>query len=84
MAVGLNRRKIINGFHAEIAKGRVQMDEEVTGKLNTYIQHIKGKIDANFNDFDSLLEKEEEQIKRLNEKHESIEQRLEAIEKEIK
>jgi len=83
VAVGLNRRKIINGFHAEIAKGRIQMDEEVTGKLNTYIQHIKDKIDANFNDFDSLLEKEEEQIKKLNEKQQSINDRLETIEKEI-
>ena len=83
VAIGLNRRKIVNGFHAEIAKGRVQMDEEVTGKLNTYIQHIKDKIDANFNDFDSLLEKEDEQIKKLNEKQHSINDRLASIEKEI-
>ena len=83
VAVGLNRRKIINGFHSEIAKGRVQMDEEITEKLNTYIHHIKGKIDANFNDFDSLLEKEEEQILKLNEKQKSINDRLVAIEKEL-
>jgi GTPase SAR1 family protein len=83
VAIGLNRRKIINGFHTEISKGRVQMDEEVTGKLNTYIQHIKDKIDANFNDFDSLLEKEEEQIKKLNDKQQSINDRLDAIKKEI-
>ncbi len=83
VAVGLNRRKIINGFHSEIAKGRVQMDEEVTEKLNTYIDHIKGKIDANFNDFDALLEKEAEQIKILTEKQASISERLSTIEKEI-
>jgi hypothetical protein len=84
VAVGLNRRKIINGFNAEITKGRAQMDEEVTGKLNAYIQHIKEKIDANFNDFDALLEKEAEQIKLLSSKQHSINDRLDAIEKEIK
>ena len=83
VAVGLNRRKIIKGFQAEISKGRVKMDEEVTEKLNTYIQHIKGKIDANFNDFDALLEKEAAQIQNLNEKQQSIIERLAAIEKEI-
>jgi GTPase SAR1 family protein len=83
VAVGLNRRKILKGFQTEIEKGRTQMEEEVTGKLNSYIQHIKEKIDANFNDFDALLEKEEGQIKVLNEKQHSINDRLEAIEKEI-
>lgn len=84
VAVGLNRRKILNGFSTEIIKGRNQMDQEVSGKLNTYIQHIKGKIDANFNDFDALLEKEAEQIKLLIAKQQSIDDRLDAIEKEIK
>ena len=83
VAVGLNRRKIIKGFQSEIANGRVRMDEEVSGKLNTYIQHIKDKIDANFNDFDALLEKEGEQIKILDEKQKSINDRLEIIENEL-
>ncbi len=83
VAVGLNRRKIINGFNAEISKGRTKMDEEVTGKLNTYIQHIKGKIDANFNDFDALLEKEAQQIEVLNSKQQSITDRLETLDEEL-
>lgn len=83
VAAGLNRRKIIHGYNTEIAKGRDQIEAEVSEKLNTYIQHIKGKIDANFNDFDALLEKEAEQIKSLNARQLSIMERLDAIEKEI-
>ena len=80
VSIGIKRRRIVNSFHAEIAKGRVQMEEEVSDKLHTYIQHIKQRIDANFNNFDDLLERESKQLQALKAQHQSIYQRLETIE----
>lgn len=83
VSIGIKRRRIVNGFHAEIAKGRVQMEEEVSQKLSHYIGHIKQKIDANFDDFDQLLQKEAQQIEDLSKQQISIAQRLDKIEEEI-
>lgn len=79
VSVGLKRRKVINGFSAEIAKGRLRIEEEVTEKLNTYIKHIKNRIDANFSSFDDMLGHEEKQIASLEEKHLSLEGSLDEM-----
>ena len=83
VSIGLKRRKVLQGFHNEISRGRLQMENEVTEKLNAYIHHIKNKIDANFNTFDQLLEKEKIQIKNLYDSHLSIVDRLAKLEKEL-
>lgn len=83
VSVGLQRRKILNGFQAEIAKGRLKLEEEVTGKLKTYIRHIKNRIDANFSNFDELLNNESGMINQLEEKHLYLEKELNTIENEI-
>lgn len=80
----VKRRKILNGFHAEIAKGRMQMEEEVTQKLNDYIKHIKQKIDANFDDFDFHLKNEKGEIELLEKRQQFIENRLLAVYEEMK
>lgn len=79
ISIGIRRKKVINGFEAEIAKGRIQMEDEVNGKLSTYIRHIKEKIDANFDGFDALLQKEVSQIKQLDSSHLSIKKRLNGL-----
>ncbi len=79
VSVGLKRRKVINGFSAEIAKGRLKIEEEVTGKLNAYIKHIKNRIDANFGSFDEMLTNEEKQITSLEEKHKKLEGQLDEM-----
>lgn len=70
------RRKIIQGFDKEIANGREKMSAEVDHKLKTYIKNLKERIDANFEKFDLLLEKEEKQIEDLLTEHQAIENRL--------
>ncbi len=80
VSVGRQRRKIVDGFHAEIAKGRLQLEEEVSSKLKNYVNNIKEKIDGNFQEFDDLLEMEEKQIRELGQKHQSIITRLGEIE----
>ncbi len=76
VSIGLKRRKVLKGFSEEIKRGKTQIEAEVREKLNYYIAHIKSKIDANFNNFDNLLEKEKDQIKTLDENHLSIKNRL--------
>lgn len=84
VSMGKKKRQIIGSFKEAIAGGRLRLDREVNEKLKTYISNIKGKIDANFHEFDKLIEMEEMQIKLLEQKHQSVEKRLEKLEKMIK
>ncbi len=81
-SIVLQKKKILDGYHGEIVKGRIRMEGEVSDKLKSYIQNIKKKIDANFNKFDQLIEDEEKQITHLNQRYEYIGNRLSEIEKE--
>ena len=83
VSVGLKRRKVINGFSAEIAKGRLRIEEEVSQKLDAYITHIKNRIDANFGSFDDLLRHEEQQITDLEQKQLNLKDSLRQLETEI-
>ena len=73
------RRTLIQSFNTEIEKGRTQLDEEISFKLKLYIQTLKSRIDKNFNAFDQMLEKENEQLIALQGEHLSINERLNAI-----
>ncbi|MCB0548148.1 MAG: dynamin family protein [Phaeodactylibacter sp.] len=75
----VKRRKILEGFSTEVAKGRTRMEEEVSTNLKAYITNLKGRIESNFVKFDLLLEKEQDQITRLEEMHRSITERLNEI-----
>ena len=79
VSVGLKRRKVINGFQVEIAKGRLRIEEEVSGKLSAYVRHIKNRIDANFTSFDNMLDQEEKQISVLEQEHQSLQRELEEL-----
>ncbi len=72
----MKRKKILEGFKTEVGKGRIRLEEEVTTNLKAYISNLKIRIEGNFEKFDLLLEKEKEQIARLEQMHESISQRL--------
>lgn len=79
----IKRRKIVDGFTSEIAKGRGKLEENVSTNLKTYILHLKEKIDANFKNFDLMLEKEKVQIAKLEGEQEAITDRLEGVKQEI-
>ncbi len=83
VSIGLKRRKIINGFHAEIAKGRMQLEEEVSEKLKSYIGTIKIRIDKNFNRFDEMIKGEKVQIKKLEERYISIDTRIKTLKEKV-
>ncbi len=79
VSIGAQRKKVINGYSVEIAKGRLQLEDEVNEKLKVYINHIKQKIDHNFGNFDEMLNQEEKQITTLVNQQEAIKSRLVAI-----
>lgn len=83
VSVSFQRRKIIDGFNTEIAKGRLNLQEEVSQKIKAYVATIKDKIDTNFHKFDNLLVNEEIQIQHLQDQYNSIETRLENLSKEL-
>jgi len=78
------RKQVINGFNAELAKGRVKLEEDVSHILKTYIKRLKEKIDGNFDRFDEMLEKEEEQINVLKERGDEIYGRFTSLVEELK
>jgi GTPase SAR1 family protein len=83
VTVGIQRKKVVNGYRAEIEKGRQQLEGEVTTKLNAYIRNIKEKIDANFAEFDQLLKEEESQISRIDLQQKGIRERLNGLERAL-
>lgn len=79
----VKRRKIIDGFQREIAKGRTRLADEVEEKLKIYIHNLKERIDGNFNKFDHLLEREKVQIAELIAQQGDIHQRLDQLQNEL-
>ncbi len=83
LTAGTQRKKIVNGYFEEIAKGRARMEEELQNKLKMYVHTIKTRIGDNFLELDSLLENENVQIGKLENQYVSIRERLEKIDSEI-
>jgi len=79
VTLGLNRSKVIHKFEEEIIKGRLKMNDDVSEKLSDYTQRIRHKIEANFFEFDQLLEKEGQTIERVNKIQNEIEIELKAM-----
>jgi len=79
VTLGLNRSKVINKFEEEIVKGRGKMKDEVTEKLSDYTSRIKHKIEANFFEFDQMLDKEGLTIQRVNKVQGEIRTELDAM-----
>jgi len=83
VTAGLQRRKIINGYEEEIAKGRARMQEELDTKLRGYVHVIRGRIESNFSELDALLANEETQIAKFNEQYSVLVSRLEGIDNSL-
>ncbi|MEN9415770.1 MAG: hypothetical protein RLZ62_2074, partial [Bacteroidota bacterium] len=80
---GIQRRKLVNGYKAEIARGRTSMQEALETKLRSYVKVIKGRIAENFTELDAMLANEETQIARYNEHYDLLDSRLKELEKEL-
>lgn len=83
ITISLKRRKVIEDYKKEIANGRTRLKNEITQRLGTYIKNIKGRIDANFRDFDTLLEIEEKKVKSFTERFKELKGRLVGVKKAL-
>lgn len=79
----MKRGQILEAFRKEIDKGRVQLENEVTERLQAYIRSIKHKIDLNFSEFDNLLATENKQISDLETRHTDIKNRVVLLQQEL-
>jgi len=83
ITAGLQRRKIVGGYFAEIAQGRQRMEETLRDKLTGYVRTIKSRIADNFADLDALLANEEKQIAHFDAQYEALLSRFDALENEL-
>ncbi|MCB9284411.1 MAG: dynamin family protein [Lewinellaceae bacterium] len=83
ISTSIKRRKVLQGFAQEIDKGRKRMENEVTEKLDAYVEQLKQKIDANFHDFDAMLETEKEQIAKISASQRQVARRIEGLDGEL-
>ncbi|HRR08717.1 MAG TPA: dynamin family protein [Rhodothermales bacterium] len=81
VTVGLKRRRIMDEFREEVAKGRTQLEKEVHQRLNSYINTLKDRIDANFDEFDALLELEGRSLALYTTRQKDIRKRLDDLDK---
>ena len=84
ITVGLKRRKVMGSFAKEVAKGRASLEEDISTKLEKYVDTIEQRIDHNFWNFDAMIQLEEQEMSQLGDKYQAVDQRLQSIENEIK
>lgn len=73
------RKRIVDGFAAEIDTGRKKLADELEDKLKVYIANLRNKIEANFGRFDEALQREEKNLAILEGTHREIREELEEM-----
>lgn len=79
VTVMVKKQKIMQKYREQISQGKQALKEEIYLKLSTYIANLKNQIDANFKDFDLLMEMEDKQIVELKNQYENIDRELDKI-----
>lgn len=79
ITAGVQRKKIVQGYQEEIAKGRARMEEALETKLRGYVRIIRSRIEDNFVELDALLANEQEQVQQFRARHTGLTDRLEAV-----
>lgn len=83
ITTGIKRGKILRRFNEEIMLTRTKIKNELTEKLNEYIDQIKQKIEAQFTEFDQLLEQEGKELQVMQNNYTYIHQEQDVITKEL-
>lgn len=79
ITLGLQRGKVMKQYKAEMKKGKMKLEEELTRELYTYVEGIKTKMDAQFSKFDTLIQQETNELSTLTDNLKSIRIDLENI-----
>ncbi len=83
ITVGIKRRKVLSAYWEEIEKGRNKLQSEVDDRLKLYVSNIKDKVITNFQEFDLMLEKEEQQVRKISVEHHKIVTRLKGMKETV-
>ncbi|MGK0333908.1 MAG: GTPase SAR1 family protein [Paraglaciecola sp.] len=70
------RKRIVDGFEAEIEVGRSKLAAELEEKLKAYIANLRVRIEGNFARFDDTLAREEKNLAILEGNHLEIREEL--------
>lgn len=70
------RKRIVDGFAAEIEVGRAKLAQDLDEKLKSYIKNLRNRIEANFGRFDENLAREEKTLAILEGTHQEIREEL--------
>ena len=73
------RKRIVDGFEAEIEVGRSKLAAELEEKLKAYIANLRVRIEGNFARFDDTLDREEKNLAILEGNHKEIREELEGM-----
>ncbi len=83
ITVGIKRQKVIKSFASEVSKGRTALKEDVSGKLENYVETIERRIDQKFHDFDAMIQLEAREVSLLSEKYQHAEQLLKSLKMDL-
>ncbi len=83
ITVGLKRHKVLKSFKAEVDKGRQALQHEIQEKLEQYVATIKKRIDANFHEFDAMLQLESQEMEHLKTRFGHTDSNLQLISQEL-
>ncbi len=83
VSVGWKRARVLKRFKQEIARGREQINEDVSSVLKNYTERIKQRIDKNFYYLDAMLDNEKSSLDKLNSLHSTIYSKLDSLQKQI-
>ena len=84
ITVGIKRQKVLNSFNEEVKKGQSALQEDISEKLESYVDTIENRIDQNFKEFDAMIALETQEVAALTEKSQLIQQQLDDLENDLK
>jgi len=83
ITTAVKKRKIMDTFRQEIAKGKSTLDKEISRNLKEYIHNLRKKIEDNYRRFDMMLINEEKQIATIEAKYLSVREKFDELNKDL-
>jgi len=77
------KRKVIESFDGEIAKGRRELEKSLDEQVKAYTSKIKMKLDQNFDPFDIHVKKEQKDLEILEVKINNIQAEVKALDVQL-
>ena len=83
VTTSVKKRKVMQEFRDEVARGRAQLKDEVTEKLTAYADMIKTRIEGHFVTLDEHLEREAQVVDALDNRIGALSARLSQVRESI-